>query len=153
MHSLETISKVNHEAVVPVNRRAGPSNENAAGEAFRSLRLARVFTQERVAKALGVAVNTVSRWESGEYEPSLSHIWQASKFFGVGVEVFFPCEESGGSKADRIDRLVFGGRSEEMDRTEKVYMDYLAVWLSALDDEHLTMVEMLVESVVARRMK
>jgi len=50
-------------------------------------------SQDALARQLGVAANTVSRWETGVYRPSLEDLEKLSRFFGVSVISFFPSEE------------------------------------------------------------
>jgi transcriptional regulator with XRE-family HTH domain len=52
------------------------------------------LSQEALAKALGVATNTISRWETATYRPSLEDLDQLSRFFGVSILEFFPPEEA-----------------------------------------------------------
>lgn len=49
-------------------------------------------SQEALAKNLGVATNTVSRWETGVYKTSLDDLDKLARFFGVSVLAFFPPE-------------------------------------------------------------
>lgn len=51
------------------------------------------ISQEALARSLGVASNTISRWETGTYKPSLEDLESLSRFFGVSVLQFFPTEE------------------------------------------------------------
>ena len=46
--------------------------------------------QEEVAAAVGTKANTVSRWESATYKPSIRDLEKLSRFFGVSIAVFFP---------------------------------------------------------------
>jgi transcriptional regulator with XRE-family HTH domain len=46
--------------------------------------------QETVAKAVGAKANTVSRWESATYKPSLRDLEKLSRYFGVSISAFFP---------------------------------------------------------------
>lgn len=46
--------------------------------------------QETVAKAVGTKANTVSRWESATYKPSLRDLEKLSRYFGVSISAFFP---------------------------------------------------------------
>lgn len=46
--------------------------------------------QEDVAKAVGTTANTVSRWESATYKPSLKDLEKLSRYFEVSIGVFFP---------------------------------------------------------------
>jgi transcriptional regulator with XRE-family HTH domain len=51
------------------------------------------LSQEALAKELGVATNTVSRWETGTYKPSIEDLEQLARFFGVSILEFFPKED------------------------------------------------------------
>lgn len=46
--------------------------------------------QETVANAVGTKANTVSRWESATYKPSLRDLEKLSRYFGVSISTFFP---------------------------------------------------------------
>lgn len=51
------------------------------------------LSQEALARALGVATNTVSRWETATYHPSLEDLDKIARFFGVSILTFFEPEE------------------------------------------------------------
>ena len=48
------------------------------------------LSQEALAAHLKVASNTISRWETGTYRPSLKDLERISRFFGVSMMSFFP---------------------------------------------------------------
>ena len=48
------------------------------------------LSQEALAAHLKVAPNTISRWETGTYRPSLNDLERISRFFGVSMMSFFP---------------------------------------------------------------
>jgi transcriptional regulator with XRE-family HTH domain len=48
------------------------------------------LSQEALAIHLKVAPNTISRWETGTYRPSLKDLERISRFFGVSMMSFFP---------------------------------------------------------------
>ena len=50
------------------------------------------LSQEALAVRLKVAPNTISRWETGTYRPSLKDLERISRFFGVSMMSFFPPE-------------------------------------------------------------
>ena len=50
------------------------------------------LSQEALAKHLNVASNTISRWETRIYRPSLEDLEQLARFFGVSIMSFFPTE-------------------------------------------------------------
>ena len=69
-----------------VGERMREFRENYAGGAG--------ISQEGLAKALGVASNTISRWETATNKPDLEDLDQLARFFGVSILDFFPQEES-----------------------------------------------------------
>ena len=48
------------------------------------------ISQELLSKEIGVAPNTLSRWENGKYKPSAEDLDKLSRHFGVPISVFFP---------------------------------------------------------------
>ena len=48
------------------------------------------LSQDALAGLLKVAPNTISRWETGTYRPSLKDLERISRFFGVSMMSFFP---------------------------------------------------------------
>jgi transcriptional regulator with XRE-family HTH domain len=48
------------------------------------------LSQDALAAHLKVAPNTISRWETGTYRPSLKDLERISRFFGVSMMSFFP---------------------------------------------------------------
>jgi transcriptional regulator with XRE-family HTH domain len=66
------------------------------GERIRQLRSSHGggsgISQEALAKALDMAANTVSRWETGTYRPGLEDLDALSRYFGVSILEFFPKE-------------------------------------------------------------
>ena len=53
---------------------------------IRSLREHEGFTQESLATRLGVARQTVAKWESGEATPDLDNVCALAKLFGVTID-------------------------------------------------------------------
>jgi transcriptional regulator with XRE-family HTH domain len=50
------------------------------------------LSQETLASELDVAANTISRWETGTYRPSLEDLERLARFFGVSIMQFLPPE-------------------------------------------------------------
>jgi transcriptional regulator with XRE-family HTH domain len=48
------------------------------------------LSQDALAAHLKVAPNTISRWETGTYRPSLKDLERISRFFGVSMMSFSP---------------------------------------------------------------
>jgi transcriptional regulator with XRE-family HTH domain len=51
------------------------------------------ISQEKLAHALSVAPNTISRWETGVYIPAVPDLEKLARFFNVSVNTFFPSEQ------------------------------------------------------------
>ena len=63
----------------------------AIGEKIKELRSERPdVTQEKLAAALGTTANTVSRWETATYKPTIADLEKVARFFSVPITVFFP---------------------------------------------------------------
>jgi transcriptional regulator with XRE-family HTH domain len=65
----------------------------AIGEKIRELRTTlkgKGISQEELAKAVKTTANTISRWETATYKPSISDLETLARFFGVPITVFFP---------------------------------------------------------------
>lgn len=60
--------------------------KNAFPERFKMLRLEKELGQIALAKELGVGKSTVSQWETGKCEPTLSNLVAMAKFFGVSID-------------------------------------------------------------------
>jgi transcriptional regulator with XRE-family HTH domain len=58
------------------------------GEKIKELRGA--LSQEKLAAALSTTANTVSRWETAQYKPSVADLERISRHFGVPITTFFP---------------------------------------------------------------
>ena len=73
--------------------RQRPDIYNRIGEKIRELRTALGGTgisQEDLARAMKTTANTISRWETATYKPSISDLEKLAGFFGVPVTAFFP---------------------------------------------------------------
>jgi transcriptional regulator with XRE-family HTH domain len=69
-----------------------PNLYEQIGEKIRELRLTYhkgALSQEALAIELGVASNTVSRWETGTYKPTPEDLDKLARFFSVPITVFF----------------------------------------------------------------
>lgn len=62
------------------------------------------ISQEALAKKLDVASNTVSRWETGIYRPSLEDLEKVARFFGKSILDFFPTDP--GLVDDKVAALL-----------------------------------------------
>jgi|GEM_PF-345014 len=64
------------------------------------------LSQEALARLLDVAPNTISRWETGTYKPSLEDLESLSRVLGVSVLEFFPSDEEGKGEGESISALL-----------------------------------------------
>lgn len=74
------------------------------------------LNQEALAEKINVTPNTLSRWESATYKPSINDLHKLTKIFGVSISVFFPDEQdtqvqallsaTGDLRDDEIEDLI-----------------------------------------------
>jgi len=76
------------------------------------------LSQEALARALDVAANTVSRWETATYRPSLEDLDQLARFFGVSILDFFPPDEAAGN--DQMAALLRTAKQLKPDDLEEL---------------------------------
>lgn len=55
------------------------------GKFLSELRRERELTQEQLGERLGISNKTVSRWENGNYMPSVDMLMELSEFYGVSI--------------------------------------------------------------------
>lgn len=63
------------------------------GEKIRELRTSyrgKGISQEELAVKMGTTANTISRWETATYKPSVVDLEKLSRFFAVPITAFFP---------------------------------------------------------------
>jgi transcriptional regulator with XRE-family HTH domain len=64
------------------------------------------MSQEELAEAVGVTGNTISRWETATYHPSIQDLDKLARFFGVSVLEFFPAEQTSDSRVQALLRAA-----------------------------------------------
>lgn len=78
------------------------------GERIRELRDqyegGKGLSQEALAKALKTSANTISRWETATYKPTLEDLEALARFFGVSILHFFPEERP--SRDEKVQALL-----------------------------------------------
>lgn len=78
------------------------------------------ISQEALAEAIGAAPNTVSRWETGTYRPSIEDLDGLSRFFGVSVLEFFPKDQiPSESRVSGLLRAASDLPDEDIDELQK----------------------------------
>ena len=64
------------------------------------------LSQEALAIRLKVAPNTISRWETGTYRPSLKDVERVARFFGVSIMSFLPLELIDAEEDENLKALL-----------------------------------------------
>jgi transcriptional regulator with XRE-family HTH domain len=70
-----------------------PDIYDQVGKKIRELRTTlngKGISQEELAHAVKTTANTVSRWETAIYKPSIADLETLARFFSVPLAVFFP---------------------------------------------------------------
>ncbi len=62
-------------------------------ERLKSLRQEKGLTLQNISDAIGVSINTISRWERCERLPNILHLVALAKFFKVSVNYLCGMEE------------------------------------------------------------
>jgi len=92
------------------------------GTRIRELRTSydsgRGLSQEKLAAALSVTTNTISRWETATYHPGLGDLEKLASFFGVPISTFFPLVEQ--PKNEPIASLLQAARQLTPEDIEEV---------------------------------
>jgi transcriptional regulator with XRE-family HTH domain len=63
------------------------------GAKIRELRthhLGKGISQDALAEAMRTTPNTISRWETATYKPSIEDLEKLARYFGESIAVFFP---------------------------------------------------------------
>ena len=74
------------------------------------------ISQEALAIKMGVATNTISRWETATVKPAIEDLERLARFFGRSIEEFFPHNEIETRRGQRMDALLRA--AEELDDKE-----------------------------------
>ena len=61
-------------------------------------------SQTKLGQEINVAANTISRWETATYRPTLEDLDKLARFFGVSILEFFPPEDA--PKDERLLALL-----------------------------------------------
>ena len=74
------------------------------GKNIKNLRLERELTQERVAEALGVSFQTISKWEREESYPDITLLPSISSYFGVSCDELLGVDTE--QKEEKIQQYI-----------------------------------------------
>lgn len=64
------------------------------------------MSQDALSKALDIAPNTVSRWETGVYKPTIEDLDRLARFFGISILEFFPSDNVRTDRDEKIDAVL-----------------------------------------------
>lgn len=78
------------------------------------------LSQDALSKALGVAPNTVSRWETGVYKPTIEDLDRLARFFGKSILEFFPSENVRTDRDEKIDAVLRAAKQLPDDDVEEL---------------------------------
>ena len=92
---------------------------NTIGTKIKELRRRQDLTQEQLADILGVAYQTVSKWECGTTSPDLSMIAPIARFFKVSADELFGLSESADEARRRELRERWGKTWDNGDVVER----------------------------------
>jgi len=99
--------------------RQTPDIYNRVGEKIRELRTTlggEGISQEELAEAIKTTANTISRWETSTYKPSISDLYKLARFFSVPMAAFFPEIQP----SSRISALLSATRGLDEEDLEEV---------------------------------
>lgn len=85
----------------------------SVGDRIRELRTGyrgRGMSQEELATNLKIATNTISRWETGTYRPSIEDLEMLARFFGISITEFFP-DQQPQTRDKRLKALLRGAEN------------------------------------------
>jgi transcriptional regulator with XRE-family HTH domain len=99
------------------------------GDRIRELRTSyrgRGLSQEELASKLRIATNTISRWETGKYRPSIEDLEMLARFFSISISEFFP-EEGPPPREKRLNALLRGAENLNDDDLSDVqrYLEFV----------------------------
>lgn len=97
------------------------------GEKIKELRKARDMTQDELASCLGVAYQTVSKWETGVTSPDLSLIVPIARLFKVTTDELFCFSESADEQRRAELKRLYDGTFRTGDLNQRLTISEQAV--------------------------
>jgi transcriptional regulator with XRE-family HTH domain len=92
------------------------------GSKLRELRAqfhsGRGLSQEALAEQLKVSPNSISRWESASYHPTMRDLDHLARFFGVSILVFFPDQQL--AEDEMVAALLRGAKDLDSSDRDKL---------------------------------
>lgn len=84
--------------------------ENKISDTIRELRRQRGISQEVLASALGISIQAISKWETGNSLPDILLIPNIAKFFGITIdELFYGVEQKKPVELEGIHKIKDDG--------------------------------------------
>lgn len=78
------------------------------------------ISQEVLAKELDVVPNTISRWETATYKPSIEDLDRLARFFKISILEFFPtAEKLNDTKMNALLRAVSDLPADDIDELQR----------------------------------
>jgi transcriptional regulator with XRE-family HTH domain len=68
-------------------------DKNCFKDNLKSLRIEKGLGQVKLAELLGVSKSSISYWENGVQEPTMSALIKMAKFFGVSIDYLVGLED------------------------------------------------------------
>lgn len=94
------------------------------GTRIRELRTAKGLSQEALAQSIKTTANTISRWETGTYRPTIDDLEKLSRNLGVSILDFFPPEEQpSGNQISALLRAAKDLSTEDLEELRN-YAEY-----------------------------
>lgn len=81
------------------------------------------LSQETLAGKLGVAPNTVSRWETGTYKPTPEDLDKLARYFKVSITTFFPDLDSDNARVQALTSATGGLADKDFEEVIR-YAEY-----------------------------
>ncbi len=79
------------------------------------------ISQEALAKAVGVSTNTISRWETATYKPTVDDLQKLALFFERSIVEFFPKYEALTTVEEHVDALARKARKLPGEVVKQLY--------------------------------
>lgn len=83
------------------------------------------LSQEELAKQVGTTANTISRWETGTYHPSVADLDKLARIFGIEIWAFFPINVKPSTAAQSALLSATGDLPEEDISELRRYADFI----------------------------
>lgn len=93
------------------------------GSKIRDLRDQCRLSQDGLAEKLGISTNTVSRWETATYKPSVKDLQKVADFFKIKLSALLPLEQTDNPSLRALMSATGDLAQEDIDEITK-YAEY-----------------------------